>query len=53
MASHHLTVGMLLVVPRGYRHQFVSKHGVDVMTATPQPTEQLHVEHPRALPETD
>lgn len=49
--THHLTAGMLLVVPRGCWHQFVSEHGVKVMTATPQPTEHLHVEDPRTLSE--
>ena len=41
---------MLLVVPRGCWHQFVSEHGVKVMTATPQPTEHLHVDDPRKVP---
>ena len=50
--SHHLTAGMLLVVPQGCWHQFVSEHGVKVMTATPQPTEHLHVDDPRMLSET-
>ena len=48
--SHQLTAGMLLVVPRGCWHQFVSEGGVKVMTATPQPTEHLHVDDPRTLP---
>ena len=47
--SCHLAAGMLLIVPRGCWHRFVSEHGVKVMTATPQPTEHLHVEDPRAL----
>ena len=47
--SHQLTAGMLLVVPQGCWHQFVSEHGVKVMTATPQPTEHLHVDDPRTL----
>ena len=49
--SHHLTAGMLLVVPQGCWHQFFSDDGVKVLTATPQPTEHLHVEDPRTLPE--
>jgi len=52
MESHHLTAGMLLVVPRGCWHQFVSEHGVKVMTATPQPTEHLHVDDPRTVSAT-
>ena len=51
--SHQLQAGNLLVVPRGCWHQFVSKHGVKVMTATPQPTEHLHVDDPRALSRAD
>jgi len=50
--SHHLTAGMLLVVPQGCWHQFISEDGVKVMTATPQPTEHLHVDDPRTLSET-
>ena len=49
--SHELTAGMLLVVPQGCWHRFISEHGVKVMTATPQPTEHLHVDDPRALSE--
>ena len=49
--SHELTAGMLLVVPQGCWHQFISEHGVKVMTATPQPTEHLHVDDPRPLSE--
>ncbi len=49
--SHELTAGMLLVVPQGCWHQFISEHGVKVMTATPQPTEHLHVDDPRTLSE--
>lgn len=48
--SHHLAAGMLVVVPRGCWHQFVSDRGVKVMTATPQPTEHLHVDDPRTVP---
>ena len=51
--SHQLHAGNLLVVPRGCWHQFVSEHGVKVMTATPQPTEHLHVDDPRTLPHAD
>ena len=50
--SHELTAGMLLVVPQGCWHRFTSEHGVKVMTATPQPTEHLHVDDPRGLPDT-
>lgn len=46
--SHRLTAGALLVVPRGCWHRFTSEEGVKVMTATPQPTEHLHVDDPRA-----
>ena len=49
--SHELSAGMLLVVPQGCWHRFISEHGVKVMTATPQPTEHLHVDDPRALSE--
>ena len=49
--SHRLTAGMLLVVPRGCWHQFASEDGVKVMTATPQPTEHLHVDDPRTMSE--
>ena len=49
--SHELSAGMLLVVPQGCWHQFISEHGVKVMTATPQPTEHLHVDDPRTLSE--
>ena len=51
--SHQLSAGMLLVVPQGCWHQFFSDDGVKVLTATPQPTEHLHVDDPRTLPETD
>ena len=50
--SHELAAGMLLVVPQGCWHRFTSEHGVKVMTATPQPTEHLHVDDPRSLPDT-
>ena len=49
--SHELSAGMLLVVPQGCWHRFTSEHGVKVMTATPQPTEHLHVDDPRTLSE--
>ena len=49
--SHELSAGMLLVVPQGCWHRFISEHGVKVMTATPQPTEHLHVDDPRTLSE--
>ena len=45
--SHELSAGMLLVVPQGCWHRFTSEDGVKVMTATPQPTEHLHVDDPR------
>ena len=51
LESHELTAGMLLVVPQGCWHRFISEHGVKVMTATPQPTEHLHVDDPRTLSE--
>ena len=51
--SHHLSAGMLLMVPRGCWHQFISEDGVKVMTATPQPTEHLHVDDPRTLSQTN
>ena len=47
--THHLTAGMLLVVPQGCWHRFTSEHGVSVLTATPQPTEHLHVDDPRTI----
>ena len=50
--SHRLRSGMLLVVPQGCWHQFFSEDGVKVLTATPQPTEHLHVDDPRTLPDT-
>ena len=49
IVSHQLTAGMLLVVPQGCWHQFISDDGVTVLTATPQPTEHLHVDDPRTL----
>jgi uncharacterized cupin superfamily protein len=50
--SHRLRSGMLLVVPQGCWHQFFSEDGVKVLTATPQPTEHLHVDDPRTLSDT-
>ena len=50
--SHQLSAGMLLVVPQGCWHRFISEHGVKVVTATPQPTEHLHVDDPRTLSQT-
>ena len=47
--AHQLQAGHLLVVPRDCWHRFTSETGVKVMTATPQPTEHLHVEDPRHL----
>ena len=45
--SYRLSAGALLVVPQGCWHRFISEEGVKVMTATPQPTEHLHVDDPR------
>ena len=47
--SHRLSAGALLVVPQGCWHRFTSEDGVKVMTATPQPTEHLHVDDPRTV----
>ena len=47
--SHRLAAGALLVVPQGCWHRFTSEDGVKVMTATPQPTEHLHVDDPRTV----
>ena len=47
--THELVAGMLLVVPQGCWHRFTSEHGVTVLTATPQPTEHLHVDDPRTV----
>jgi len=38
-----LTAGMFAVVPQNMWHRFEAPDGVSVMTATPQPTEHLHV----------
>ena len=50
MQSLELEAGMLLVVPKGCWHRFVSERGVKVMTATPQPTGHSHIDDPRELP---
>lgn len=47
--AHQLSAGMMLVVPQDCWHRFTSESGVKVMTATPQPTEHLHVDDPRTL----
>ena len=47
LETHDLTAGRLIVVPRGCWHRFTSEHGVTVLTATPEPTEHLHVDDPR------
>ena len=44
-----LGAGALLVVPQGCWHRFTSEDGVKVMTATPQPTQHLHVDDPRTV----
>lgn len=44
---YDLVAGQLLVVPQGCWHRFTSENGVKVFTATPQPTEHLHVDDPR------
>ena len=44
---HDLVAGQVLVVPQGCWHRFTSETGVMVFTATPQPTEHLHVDDPR------
>lgn len=43
-----LRKGMVIVVPQGRWHRFRSKHGVTVMTVTPQPTDHTSVDDPRA-----
>jgi len=47
IVAHHLKAGNLLVVPQNSWHRFTSETGVKVWTATPQPTEHLHVDDPR------
>ena len=46
-----LKAGMIAVVPKNTWHQFESPDGVCVMTATPQPTQHLHidVDDPRGM----
>jgi quercetin dioxygenase-like cupin family protein len=46
-----LSAGMIAVVPQNIWHQFEAPDGVCVVTATPQPTEHLHidVEDPRTV----
>ena len=39
-----LTAGMLVVVPTNAWHQFEAPEGVSLITATPQPTENLEVD---------
>ena len=51
--SHRLGAGALLVVPQGCWHRFTSEDGVKVMTATPQPTQHLHVDDPRTASGTN
>src|SRR5260370_25267206 len=51
LQSLALGAGMMVIVPQGTWHRFVSPDGVTVMTATPKPTEHLtvDVEDPRTL----
>jgi mannose-6-phosphate isomerase-like protein (cupin superfamily) len=51
LQSFALGAGMMVIVPQGMWHRFLSPDGVTVMTATPKPTEHLtgDVEDPRAL----
>ena len=49
--TYELEAGALLVVPQGCWHRFTSEKGVKVMTATPQPTQHLHVDDPRTAQE--
>ena len=46
--AHQVSAGMMLVVPQDCWHRFTSETGVKVMTATPQPTEHIHVDDPRS-----
>ena len=50
--TYEVGAGALLVVPQGCWHRFTSEDGVKVMTATPQPTQHLHVDDPRTVSET-
>ncbi len=47
--THYLKSGSLLVVPRDCWHRFTSDKGVKVWTATPRPTQHLHVDDPRKI----
>jgi mannose-6-phosphate isomerase-like protein (cupin superfamily) len=49
--THHLSTGMIVVVPQGAWHRFQAPDGVSIVTATPRPTEHLtvDVEDPRTL----
>jgi mannose-6-phosphate isomerase-like protein (cupin superfamily) len=51
LQSFALGAGMIVIVPQGTWHRFVSPDGVTLMTATPKPTEHLtvDVEDPRTL----
>jgi quercetin dioxygenase-like cupin family protein len=51
LQSFSLSAGMVAIVPQNMWHRFEAPDGVCVMTATPQPTEHLHVtvEDPRAV----
>jgi len=51
LQSFALGAGMMVIVPQGTWHRFVSPDGVTLMTATPKPTEHLtvDVEDPRTL----
>jgi mannose-6-phosphate isomerase-like protein (cupin superfamily) len=55
LQSFALGAGMMVIVPQGTWHRFVSPDGVTVMTATPKPTEHLtvDVEDPRTLTATE
>jgi mannose-6-phosphate isomerase-like protein (cupin superfamily) len=49
--SVSINPGMMLIVPQGMWHRFVSPDGVTLITATPQPTDHpaIDVEDPRTL----
>ncbi len=49
--SVSINAGMMLIVPQGMWHRFVSPDGVTLITATPQPTDHpaIGVEDPRTL----
>jgi mannose-6-phosphate isomerase-like protein (cupin superfamily) len=40
-----LSVGQILVIPKGIWHRFESPEGVKIMTITPQPTEH-NIDYP-------